>query len=140
MVALAASCSGGGGGGPAILGTWEVTSVTGGDPNDFDPVFVPGSVWLRVESDNTFNVLNQSTPNAFHTIRSGVVTPGTSQVSFDGRLFNYTVGTALVLSRPDTTVVAQRATAPAVDTWEVPVTAVSPTLTLSTSVVSGVGM
>ena len=110
---------------PAVYGAWAITSNTAVDFNDSDPVFLSSSKYLRVESDNTFAVLNETSPNAFHAVRSGVVSATTKQVGLDGRFFNYTVsGDTLTLSRPNGQVVATHApSAPAMSAWVVPAVA-----------------
>jgi hypothetical protein len=138
-----AACGGGGGGGGGgdgdVFGSWAIVSVTGGIPNDDDPVFDARSEWLRVESDDTFAVLNSTFPNDFHDVRLGVVTVTDTQVSFDGRLYNYEVsGSTLTLTRPDSVVVATRDFgAPTTDSWVVPVVELSSRVALAAAVEDG---
>ena len=129
----------GGGGTPAIYGAWSITSLTGGDVNDPEPVFVASAKFLRVENDDTFAVLNETTPNGFHGVRSGVVSASTKQVGLDGRFFNYTVsGDTLTLSRPDGQIVATRtASAPASNVWVVPAVASGAAVALDASIKDG---
>ncbi len=139
LVTVAACGGGGGGGGSDVFGGWAVVSVTGGDPADDHPIFGAQATWLRVESDLTFAVLDESTAHGFHDVREGVVVVGDSQVSLDGRLFNYEiVGNTLTLTRPDTVVVATRAPgAPLTDDWVVPVVELSARVSLAASVEDG---
>ena len=124
---------------PAVYGAWSITSMTGVDFNDGDPVFLPSSKYLRVESDKTFAILNETSPNAFHAVRSGVVSATTTQVGLDGRFFNYAVsGNTLTLSRPNGQIVATRApSAPATNAWVVPAVASGPAITIAASIGEG---
>ena len=143
---LATACgssSGGGtpdgGGAPAVYGAWSITSITGGDVNDSEPVFLSSSKFLRVESDDTFAVLNDTSPNHFHGVRSGVVSATSKQVGLDGRFYNYAVsGDTLTLSRPDGQVVATRtSSAPASNVWVVPAIASGAAVSLGGSIQDG---
>jgi hypothetical protein len=143
---LATACGSNGGNGgdggtetPAVYGAWSITSIAGVDLNDNDPVFLSSSKYLRVESDDTFAVLNETSPNGFHAVRAGVVSASTKQVGLDGRFFNYTVsGNTLTLSRPNGQIVATRApSAPAMSAWVVPAVASGPAITLAASVGEG---
>ena len=122
-----------------MYGAWAITSITGGDVNDPDPVFLSSSKFLRVESDDTFAVMNETSPNGFHGVRPGVVSASTKQVGLDGRFYNYTVaGNTLTLSRPDGQVVATRtSSAPASNVWVVPAVASGATVTLAESIKDG---
>jgi len=121
---------------PAVYGAWAITSVEGIDLNDNDPVLLSSSKFLRVETDDTFSVLNETSPNGFHTVRSGVVSASTKQVGLDGHFFNYTVsGNTLTLSRPNGQIVATRTSnAPAMNAWVVPAIASGAAITIGTGV------
>ena len=146
LLATACGSDGGNGGGgdggtqaPAVYGAWSINSITGGDVTDSDPVFLSTSKYLRVEADNTFAVLNETSPNAFHGVRAGVVSATTTQVGLDGRFFNYTVsGNTLTLSRPNGQVVATRApSAPAMNAWVVPAVASGAAVTITAGIGEG---
>ncbi len=109
------SCSGGGGGGPAIYGTFAVTSA-GADP--FESALKPDAKWVRFEDDDFYYVLRESA-HGLKAVDAGVFIASRTQVNMDGTLFNYAVtGTALTLTRPGETYSIMRdPAAPAVDAW-----------------------
>lgn len=137
---LAAGCGGGGGSsGPSIYGSWAVASVTGGDPNDYEPVFGQNSRFLHVELDETFAVLDSTQDHGFHTLRAGVATVMPGQVTLDAHAYNFSIqGDTLLLTRPDATITLQRdASAPETDEWVIPAKVLEAPVTMPASVQDG---